>query len=148
MGRRAGRSSKAGRHRRRRRLTCCKSAPWARTKRRPRGAFFCESCERFRSCGCCRSAPWARSFNVFVFCRIGPWPRLRSVRREVSGTCVQDTFKTSLCTIRLFPTARMSCTQVPNTSFTRRHLRLSRHPALDAGLGLGAVGHFFFYAGP
>ena len=30
---------------------------------------------------------------------------VNSVPREASGTCVQDTFETSLCTLRLFPTA-------------------------------------------
>ncbi len=41
------------------------------------------------------------------------------VPREASGTCLQDTFKTSLCTLRLFPTARRSCRQVPDTSLKR-----------------------------
>ncbi len=35
---------------------------------------------------------------------------------EVSGACMQDTLETSLCANRLFPTARLSCIQAPDTS--------------------------------
>ena len=40
--------------------------------------------------------------------------------RSDSGTCLQDTLKTSLCANRLFPTARLSCKQVPEPSLKGR----------------------------
>ena len=46
--------------------------------------------------------------------------RLRPCQRSGSGTCLQDTLKTSLCVNRLFPTARLSCKQIPNPSLRRR----------------------------
>ena len=46
------------------------------------------------------------------------WPTC-SVQGSDSGTCLQDTFETSLCTNRLFPTARLSCKQVPEPSLKR-----------------------------
>ncbi len=48
------------------------------------------------------------------------WVRKTPCQGERSGTCLQDTFKTSLCTNRLFPTARLSCKQVPDPSLKRR----------------------------
>ena len=39
--------------------------------------------------------------------------------RERSGSCLQDTLKPSLGANRLFPTARLSCKQVPDPSRIR-----------------------------
>jgi hypothetical protein len=44
----------------------------------------------------------------------------RALAGERSGTCLQDTLKTSLCANRLFPTARLSCKQLPDPSQKRR----------------------------
>jgi hypothetical protein len=41
---------------------------------------------------------------------------VKVVPLEESDTCAQDTFKTSLCTLRLFPTARRFYRQIPDTS--------------------------------
>jgi hypothetical protein len=41
--------------------------------------------------------------------------------RAQSGTSFQDTLKTSLCAIRLFPTARMSWKDLPDTARVRSH---------------------------
>jgi hypothetical protein len=41
---------------------------------------------------------------------------VKSVPREASGICLQNTFKTSLCTLRLFPTARRFYRQIPDAS--------------------------------
>jgi len=38
-------------------------------------------------------------------CWSGPWPRLNSVPQSEPAFPVPDTFKTSLCTNQLFPTA-------------------------------------------
>jgi hypothetical protein len=43
-----------------------------------------------------------------LFCRSEPCSRLRWYQGSGSGTCFQDTLKTSLCANRLFPTARLS----------------------------------------
>jgi len=47
-------------------------------------------------------------------------PMVLAIPGERSGTYLQDTLKTSLCANRLFPTARLSCKQVPDLSLTRR----------------------------
>ena len=48
-----------------------------------------------------------------------------------SGTCLQDTLKTSLCVNRLFPTARLSCKQVPEPSLKRR-LPISQDKSIES----------------
>jgi len=51
-------------------------------------------------------------------------------QRSESGTCLQDTFKPSLGTNRLFPTARLSCKQVPDPSLGFRKPKLNAIGAL------------------
>jgi len=46
-------------------------------------------------------------------------PAKKLYRCEESGICLQDTLKTSLCANRLFPTARLSCKQIPDPSLIR-----------------------------
>ena len=47
---------------------------------------------------------------------------LGSAGGERSGSCLQDTLKTSMCANRLFPTARLSFKQVPEPALIRRIL--------------------------
>ena len=45
-----------------------------------------------------------------------PYLRLGPCQGERSGSCLQDTLKPSLGVNRLFPTARLSCKQLPDPS--------------------------------